>query len=57
MHQPDLLPCTPLPTSADDTRSGLVGKTGALRDDAAPGWQIARERLFNPGRRSVTTLA
>ncbi len=27
----------PLPTSADDTRSGLVGKTGAFRDDAAPG--------------------
>ncbi len=27
----------PLPNSADDPRSGLVGKTGAFRDDAAPG--------------------
>ncbi len=26
-----------LPTSADVVRSGLVGNTGAFRDDAAPG--------------------
>ncbi len=56
MCQPDLLPCTPCPQRWWHAQR-LGGQDRSLQRRCRTGWQIARERLFNPGYRSVTTLA
>ncbi len=53
MRQPDLLPCTPCPPAL---MIHAGGQDWSLQRRCRTGWQIARERLFNAGHRSVTTL-